>query len=171
MSDIHFPEPFAALTSAVVPVSWWTRAAAWSDLTAHRHPRRQLIVYLLLAGPGAIATGLGIGFAAAGDHLSFAPYLTVAGAILLSLTLGSVIIGINRLLRPATPATIAALRQLVEPALWQHVAAAAARHCRAAPGMPVMPALLFAWLDKAVDIERGQTASEVIVAAQARAFN
>lgn len=66
MSDIHFPEPFAALTSAVVPVSWWTRAVAWSDLAAHRRPRGQLIVYLLLAAPAAIATGLGIGFGATG---------------------------------------------------------------------------------------------------------
>lgn len=47
---------------------------------------------------------------------------------------------------------------------------AAARQRRVAPDLPVTPAMMYVWLDQALDAERGQTAAELIVAAQAQAF-
>ncbi|WP_174298677.1 hypothetical protein, partial [Sphingomonas bacterium] len=91
-------------------------------------------------------------------------------SVVLALILFSAMRQTHRLISPATPTAIAALRQIIAPDLWRVVAASAANHGRFARSTPITPALIYVWLDQAIDAARGQTAAEIVVAEQARAF-
>jgi len=125
---------------------------------------------VLVASPGAVVVGLNIGTIFTGDHTLVPVLLSSVTTAVLSLTLFGGMRQARRLISPATPAAIAALRQIIAPGLWQEVAESAANHCRFAQSMAITPALIYHWLDKAIDAERGQTAAMIVVAEQARAF-
>ena len=164
-----------ALDSAVafkpgdIRPSWWTRWTARNDLAAHRNPPRQFVVRVLVASPGAVIVGLNIGAIFTGYHTPVPVLLSSVTTAVLSLNLIGGMRQAHRLISPATPAAIAALRQVIAPKLWQEVAASAANHCRFVRSMPITPALIYVWLDEATDAERGQTVAEIVVAEQARA--
>ena len=150
--------------------SWWTRWVARNDLAAHRNPRRRFVARVLAASPGAVIVGLNIGAMVTGYHTPVPAWLAGVGTVVLALVLFGALGQTHRLTTPATPAAIAALRQITAPNLWREVAAGAANHCRIVRSMPITPALMYVWLDEAVDAARGRIAAEIVVAEQARAF-
>ena len=167
----HFAlDPAVAFEPVDVRPWWWTRWIARNDLAAHHNPRRQLVVRVLAASPGAVVMGLNFSAIFTGYHIPV-PALPAGGATaVLALILFGAMRQTHRLVSPATPAAIAALRQIIAPDIWRDVAEGAANHCRFARSTPITPALIYHWLDQAVDAARGQTAAEIVVAEQARAF-
>ena len=170
MSDNFARDPAVAFGPADIRPSWWTRWTARNDLAAHRNPRRQLVARVLAASPGAVVVGLDIGAIFTGYHTPVLASLAGAATAVLAIVLLSAMRQTHRLSSPATTAAIAALRQIIAPDLWREVAAGAASHSRFARSTPITPALIYVWLDDAVDAVRGQTAAEIVVAEQARAF-
>ena len=170
MSDNFALDPAVAFGPGDIRSSWWTRWMARNDLAAHRNPRRQLVVRVLAASPGAVIVGLNFGATFTGYHTPVPALLAGVATAVLALILFGAVRQTHRLISPASPATIAALRQMIAPDLWREVAAGAASHCRFARSTPITPALIYYWLDEAVDAARGQTAAEIVVAKQARAF-
>ena len=106
--------------------------------------------------------GLNFGAIFTGYHTPVPALLAGAATGVLALILFGAMRQMHRLISPATPAAIAALRQ--------EVAASAENHRRFFRSTPITPALIYHWLDEAVDAARGQTAAEIVVAQQARAF-
>ena len=170
MSNNFALDPAAAFGPGGIRPWWWTRWTARNDLAAHRDPRRQFVARVLTASPGAVVMGLNIGEIVTGYHTPVPALLATVASVVLALSLFGAMRQTHRLTSPATPAAIAALRQIIAPDLWRDVAAGAANHCRFARSTPITPALIYVWLDQAVDAARGQTAAEIVVAAQARAF-
>jgi len=147
--------------------TWWT---ARNDLAAHRNPRRQLVARVLAASPGAMVLGLNIGTIVTGYHTPVPALLAGVATAVLALILFGAMRQTHRLVSPATPATIAALREIIAPDIWREMAASAASHCRFGRTTPITTALIYYWLDQAIDAARGQTAAKIVVAEQARAF-
>jgi len=170
VSDNFAFDPAVAFERGDIRPSWWTRWVARSDLAAHRNPRRRFVVRVLAAGPGAGVMGLKIGAIVTGYHTPMPALLGAVATVVLALVLFGALRQTHRLTTPATPAAIAALRQAIAPDLWREVAAGAASHCRFVRSMPITHALIYVWLDDAVDAARGRTAAEIVVAEQARAF-
>jgi len=170
VSDNFSLDPAVAFEPGDIRPSWWTRWTARNDLAAHRNPRRQFIARVLAASPGAVVMGLNIGAISTGYHTPVPVLLGGVASIVLALILFGAMRQTHRLIGPATPAAIAVLRQMIGPDLWREVAAGAANHCRYARSTPITPGLIYVWLDEAVDAARGQTAAEIVVAEQARAF-
>ena len=162
--------PAVAFEPGDIRPSWWTRWTARNDLAAHRKPRRQLVARVLAASPGAVVVGLNFSAIFTGYHTPVPALLAGAATAVLALILVGAMRQTHRLVSPVTPAAIGALRQMIAPDLWQEVAAGAANHGRFARSTPITPALIYVWLDEAVDVARGQTAAEIVVAEQARAF-
>ena len=176
MSD-NFPlDPASAFELGNIRPSWWTRWTRWTrwtarnDLAAHRNPRRQLVARVLAASPGAVVMGLSIEAMVTGYHTAVPALLGAVATVVLALILFGAMRQTHRLTRPATPAAIAALRQIIAPDLWREVAAGAANHGRFVRSMPITPALIYVWLDEAVDAARGPTAAEIVVTEQVQAF-
>jgi len=117
-----------------------------------------------------MVVGLNIGAIFTGYHTPVPALLAGVAMAVLALILFGAMGQTHRLVSTASPATIAAFRQIIAPDLWREVAARAANHCRFARSTPITPALIYVWLDEAVDAARGQTAVELVVAEQARAF-
>ena len=170
MSDNFALDPAVAFEPEDIRPSWWTRWIAQNDLAAHRNPRRQLVARVLAASPGAVIVGLNLSAIFTGYHTPVPALLAGVATAVLALVLFGTMRQTHRLISPATPAAIAALRQIIPPGFWREVAAGAANHCRFARSTPITPALIYVWLDEAVDAARGQTAAEIVVAGQARAF-
>jgi len=170
VSDNFALDLAAAFEPGNVRPSWWTRWTARNDLVFHRNPRRQFIARVLAASPGAVVMGLNTGAIFTGYHTPVPVLLGAVATAVLALTLFGAARQTHRLISPATPAAIAALQQMIAPDLWREVAAGAASHCRFARSTPITTALIYYWLDQAVDAARGQTAAEIVVAEQARAF-
>lgn len=169
------PENFAFAPALVfesgdIRPSWWARWIVRRDLAAYRNPRCQLVVKVLAASPGAVTMGLNIGAIFTGYHTPVPVLLSSVTMAVLGLTLIAVLHQMNRLVSPASPATIAALRGTIAPFLWQEVAGSAANHCRFARDTPLTTALIYHWLDQAIDAARGQTAVEIVVAEQVQAL-
>ena len=114
--------------------------------------------------------GLNFGAIFTGYHTPVPALLAGAATGVLALILFGAMRQMHRLISPATPAAIAALRQITALDLWQEVAAGAENHRRFFRSTPITPALIYHWLDEAVDAARGQTAADIVVAQQARAF-
>ena len=170
MSDNFALDPAVAFGPGDIRPSWWTRWFVRNDLAAHHNPRRQLVARVLAASPGAVVVGLSIGTIFTGYHTPVPAVLAGVATAVLALILFGAIRQTHRLISPATPAAIAVLREIIPPDLWREVAAGAASHSRFARSTPITPALIYYWLDQAVDAARGQTAAEIVVAEQARAF-
>ena len=170
MSNNFALDPAVAFGPEDIRPSWWTRWTARNDLAAHRDARRQLVARVLAASPGAVVVGLNIGAIVTGYYTPVPALLAGVATAVLALILFGAIRQTHRLISPVTPAAIAALRQIIAPDLWREVAAGAANHCRFVRSMPITPALIYVWLDEAMDAARGQTAAEIVVAEQARAF-
>ena len=170
MSDNFTLDPAVAFERGDIRPSWWTRWTARNDLVAYRNPRRQLVARVLAASPGAVVVGLNIGAIVTGYHTPVPALPAGVATTVLALILFGAMRQTHRFISPATPAAIMALRQIIAPDLWQEVAAGAANHCRFARSTPITPALIYYWLDEAVDAARGQTAAGMVVAGQARAF-
>ena len=170
MSGNFALDPAAAFGPGGIRPSWWTPWVARNDLAAHRNPRRQLVARVLAASPGAVVVGLNIGAVFTGYHTPVPALPAGVASVVLALILFSAMRQTHRLISPATPTAIAALRQIIAPDLWRVVAASAANHGRFARSTPITPALIYVWLDQAIDAARGQTAAEIVVAEQARAF-
>lgn len=164
-------EPAAAFVPEDIGPSWWALWTARNDLAAHRNLRRQLIVRVLAASPGAVVVGLNIDATFTGYHAPVPALLAGVATAVLALILFGAMRQTHRLISPATPAAIAALRRMIAPEIWREVAAAAADHCRFARSTPITPALIYHWLDLTADVARGQTAAERMVAGQGRAFD
>ena len=118
----------------------WT---ARNDLAAHRKPRRQLVARVLAASPGAVVVGLDIGAIFTGYHTPVPAFLAGVATAALALILFGAMRQTHRLISPATPAAIAALRQIITPDIWREVAAGAANHGRFAHSTPITPALIY----------------------------
>ena len=114
--------------------------------------------------------GLNIGAMVTGYHTPVPALLGAMASVVLALSLFGAMGQTHRLTTPASPPAIAALRQIVAPDLWQEVAAGAANHSRFVRSTAITPALIYVWLDEAIDAARGRTAAEIVVAEQARAF-
>ena len=170
MSDNFALDTVAAFEPGDIRPSWWTRWTARNDLAAHRNPRRQLVARVLAASPGAAVMGLDIGAIFTGHHTPVPALLAGVATAVLALILFSATRQTHRLISPETPAATAALRQIIAPDLWREVAAGAENHRRFFRSTPITPALIYVWLDEAVDAARGRTAAEIVVAEQARAF-
>ena len=170
MSGNFALDPAAAFGPGDIRPWWWTRWIARNDLVAYRTPRRQLVARVLAASPGAVVVGLNIGAIFTGYHTPVPALLAGVATVVLALIMFGAMRQTHRLVSPATLAAIAALRQIIAPDLWREVAASAANHCRFARSTPITPALIYYWLDQAIDAARGQTAAEIVVAEQARAF-
>ena len=160
----------AAFGPGDIRSSWWTRWTAQNDLAAHRNPRRQFVARVLAASPGAVIVGLNIDATFTGYHTPVPALLAVVATAVLALILFGAMRQTHRLVSPATPAAIAALRQIIAPGLWHEVTASAANHRRFFRSTPITPALIYVWLDQVIDAARGRTAAEIVVAEQARAF-
>jgi len=170
VSDNFAPDPAVAFGPEDVRPSWWTRWAARNDLAAHRNPRRQLVARMLAASPGAVVVGLNISAIFTGYHTPVPALPAGVATAVLALIMFGAMRQTHRFVSPATPAAIAATRQIIAPDLWREVAARATSHCRFARSTPITPALIYYWFDQAIDAARGQTAAEIVVAEQARAF-
>ena len=170
MSDNFALDPAVAFEPVDVRPSSWTRWTARNDLAAHLNPRRQLVARVLAASPGAVIVGLNIGAMVTGYYTPVPAWLAGVATVVLALVLFGAMRQTHRLTSPATPAAIAALREIIAPDLWRKVAAGAANHGRFVRSMPITLALIYVWLDEAVDAARGRTAAEIVVAEQARAF-
>ena len=170
MSDNFALDPAAAFKPGNIRPSLWTRWTARNDLAAHLNPRRQLVARVLAASPGAVIVGLNIGAIFTGYHTPVPALLAGVATVVLALVLFGAMRQTHRLTSPASPAAIAALRQIIASDLWREVAAGVANHCRFARSTPITPALIYVWLDGAIDAARGRTAAEIGVAEQARAF-
>lgn|GEM_PF-2496695 len=149
---------------------WRTRLTARWDLASHLHHKRQFNVTMLIVVLAATAMITGLNPVVAVNYTALAVSLFGLGTLVVALAQFASSRQLRRLYGPATPAMIAALRQLIAPSLWQAVSDAAARQRRVAPDLPVTPALIYVWLDQAINAERGQTIARAIVAAQAQAF-
>lgn len=170
MSDNFALDPAAAFEPGDIRPSWWTRLTAQNDLAAYRNPRRQLVARVFAASPGAVVMGLDIGAIFTGYHTPVPALLAGVATAVLALILFGATRQTHRLISPAPPAVIAALRQMIAPDLWRAVAAGAANHCRFARSTPITPALIYVWLDAATNAARGRTTVEIVVAKPARAF-
>ena len=170
MSDNFALDPAVAFGPGDIRPSWWTRWFVRNDLAAHRNPRRQLVARVLAASPGAVIVGLNIDATLTGYHTPVPAWLAGVATVVLALVLCGAMRQTHRLVSPATPAAIAALRQIIAPDLWREVAAGAENHRRFFRSTPIAPALIYYWLDEAIDAARGRTAAEIVVAEQARAF-
>ena len=170
MSDNFALDPAVVFGPGDIRPSWWTRWTARNDLAAHRNPRRQLVARVLAASPGALILGLNFSAIFTGYHTPVPALLAGVATAVLALIMFGAMRQTHRLVSPATPAAIAALREIIAQDLWQEVAARATSHCRFARSTPITPALIYYWFDQAVDAARGQTAAEIVVAEQARAF-
>ena len=170
MSDNFALDPAAAFEPGDNRPWLWTWWTARNDLAAHRNPRRQLVARVLAASPGAMVLGLNIGTIVTGYHTPVPALLAGVATAVLALILFGTMRQTHRLISPATPAAITAIRQIIAPDIWREVAVGAANHGRFACSTPITPALIYVWFDQAIDSARGQTAAEIVVAEQVRAF-
>ena len=170
MSGNFALDPAVVFGPGDIRPSWWARWTARNDLAAHRNPRRQLVARVLAASPGAVIVGLNIGAMVTGYHTPVPALLGAVATAVLALILFGAMRQTHRLISPATPAAITTLRQIIAPDLWREVVAGAENHRRFFRSTPITPALIYHWLDEALDAARGRTAAEIVVAEQARAF-
>jgi hypothetical protein len=170
VSDNFALDPAVAFGPGDIRPSWWTQWTSRNDLAAHRNQRRQFIARVLATSPGAVIVGLNVGATFTGYHTPVPALPAGVAAVVLALILFGAMRQTHRLISPATSAAIMALRQMIAPDLWREVAASAASHCQFARSTPITPALIYHWLDRAVDAARGRTAAEIVVAEQAQAF-
>ena len=113
MSDNFALDPAVAFGPGDVRPSWWTRWTARNDLAAHRNPRRQLVARVLAASPGAVVVRLNIDATFTGYHTPVPALPAGVATVVLALVLFGAMSQTHRLISPATPAAIAALRQII----------------------------------------------------------
>ena len=110
MSDNFALDPAVAFEPGDIRPSWWTRWTARNDLAAHHNPRRQLVVRVLAASPGAVVMGLNIGAIFTGYHIPVPALPAGVATAVLALILFGAMRQTHRLVSPATLAAITTLR-------------------------------------------------------------